>query len=184
MHAQNICEAVLGKIDAVRNHDFVFRAPRATLSVRRCARRTEGALQRRRRGACQPHVSAAALAPSAGHRPEDFRLGLDQHRLLLGSELDHAPVGVGVTEGGEDALADPKIGVPLMRALDRSGQAQCDLAKLSRRHGALAFAGLTSFAAVRSAAALAIAAGRTPHCLWSGGRALRLRPGSGTGDRS
>src|SRR5438132_90622 len=74
------------------------------------------ALQRGRTGLRKPHIGGAALAPSARHGTENFRLGLDQHRLLLDRQLDHAPVFIGIAERREDALLHAEIACSMMRA--------------------------------------------------------------------
>ena len=77
-------------------------------------------------------MGAASLAPAAGHRPEDIRLRLDQHGLLFRGQLHHTPVVVRMPERCEDALADPKVGMPLVRAFDHTGQRKRDTAKAVR----------------------------------------------------
>src|SRR3954454_9373637 len=78
------------------------------------------------------------LAPAARHGAENFRFGLDQHRLLLLRQFHHAPALVGITEGGEDTFADAEIGRALMRAFDRAGESERCAAKMTGRHRALA----------------------------------------------
>src|SRR5712664_3852667 len=60
-------------------------------------RKGEGTLKRRLISDRKPHVGAASLAPSAGHRPEDIGLCLDKHGLLFWGQLYHAPVLVRIT---------------------------------------------------------------------------------------
>jgi hypothetical protein len=44
--------------------------------------------------------------------------------LLFRRQPYHPPLIIGITEGGEDALADPEIGMPLMRTFDRSRESE------------------------------------------------------------
>src|SRR4029078_12860084 len=83
-------------------------------------------------------LSVALVPLAARNRAENFRLGLDQHRLLRLCQFHHAPGIVGITEGGEDAFADAEIGRALMSAFDRAGESECRAAKMTGRHRALA----------------------------------------------
>ena len=79
------------------------------------------------------HIGVALLAPSAWNGAENFRLGLDQHRLLLWCQFHHAPGVIRITEGGEDAFADAEIGRALMRTFDCSGESERCAAKVTSR---------------------------------------------------
>ena len=63
-------------------------------------------------------------------------LGRNQHLLLLGRELHHAPVLVGIAQGGEDLAAGAEVGVAAMRSLDGAVERQRDLGERGRRHSA------------------------------------------------
>src|SRR3954449_13356034 len=69
------------------------------------------------------------FAPTARHGPKHFRFGVHQHRLLLGSQYQRAPVFIGRAERGEDPLAETEIGLAVMRALDRAREGECCPAK-------------------------------------------------------
>ena len=51
------------------------------------------------------------VAPRSAARMEDFGRPLDEGALLLRSQLDHAPVFVGIAEGGEDSAFDSEVRV-------------------------------------------------------------------------
>jgi len=54
--------------------------------------------------------------------------------LLLGSQLHHRPLVIGVTEGGEDPSMNTKIGMPVVATLFALPEAQYQAPKLLRRH--------------------------------------------------
>src|SRR3954471_21611649 len=97
-------------------------------------RDAERALQRLRVGLCQPHIGGTPFAPTAWNGPKHFRFGVHQHRLLLGSQYQRAPVFIGIAERGEDPLAETEIGLAVMRALDRAREGECCPAKTTSRH--------------------------------------------------
>jgi hypothetical protein len=94
----------------------------------------KGAAQRRLSDSLQAHVRAASAPPRAGTWIENAWLSLDEHFLLKRCEFDHAPVFVGVTQGGEDFSGDSKVRVVHVGALLGFGEAQREAAKFVRSH--------------------------------------------------
>ena len=82
----------------------------------------------------EPHGRSAAASPRALHRHERIRLGLDEIRLLIGSQHDHARVGVRMTERGEDLPAHAEIRVVHVGSLSSLGERECEAAEFLSGH--------------------------------------------------
>src|SRR5260370_35511557 len=62
----------------------------------------QGAAQGRLSDSLRAHVGAASASPRAGTWIENAWLSFDEHFLLDGGELEHAPIFVGINESGEE----------------------------------------------------------------------------------
>jgi len=59
---------------------------------------------------------------------------VDNFGLLRRGKPDHSELRVWISEGREDPVADPEIGMPMMRAFHRAGQREGETAKLIGSH--------------------------------------------------